>query len=372
MKRFYVTISFIGLSILCMLAACKKAGGSGDGNSLYGTYDQQAMLSNIGNNVIVPGIKNFASTADLFNTKVNAFISAPDAGSLKEVQTAFEQLAISWASIAPFDFGPISDNLWFAQIDTWPVNTSKIETAVSADADASSQGADAKGLKTLEYLLYDESGNDAVLARYQGDVQPTQYQNYLSSVSQNVLSLATKLQDAWTGSNNYIGTFINSQGNDVSSSASLLVNTLSLYLDEIKNMKIGNAIGMGVKVNDDETHPDKIEYKIAEESLPVMVANIQSMKAAFDGGSGPGLDDLLDYVKAQKDSKELSTEVDDQFDDVINKLNAIKPSFANAVTSQTQKLEDVFNSLKQLIAYFKVDVANNLGITITFSDTDGD
>ncbi|HEY0245206.1 MAG TPA: hypothetical protein VGC01_06550, partial [Mucilaginibacter sp.] len=68
----------------------------------------------------------------------------------------------------------------------------------------------------------------------------------------------------------------------------------------------------------------------------------------------------------------LSAVVDSQFDDVINKINAVNSPYATAVSSQKQQVQDVFNSLKTLIAYFKVDVANNLGVTITFTDTDGD
>jgi predicted lipoprotein len=115
-----------------------------------------------------------------------------------------------------------------------------------------------------------------------------------------------------------------------------------------------------------------IEYKLAEQSLPVMKANVQSMKAAFDGGSGQGLDDLLDYVKAQKNNQNLSAVVNAAFDDIVVKINAITPPYATATGSQTQQLKDLYTALKTLIAYFKVDVANNLGVAITFTDTDGD
>jgi len=370
-RRFYWLIAAAFFAIIFTVAACKKGGETGGGGGLYGTYDQNAMLTNIGNSVIISTINNFAASSEAAATSIASFVNNPDATSLTAAQASVKTLMLSWAATAPFDFGPLSDNLWYAKIDTWPVNPVKIETAISANADASTQGSDAKGLKALEYLLFDKSGNDAVIAKYQGnDNSVTNRKNYLVSVSKNLSDIATDLKNSWSGS--YLTTFTNSKGNDVSSSISLLVNTFSLYLDEVKNLKIGNPIGMGIKVNDGQPHPDKIEYLLTEESLAAMVANMQTMKSAFNGGNGQGLDDLLDYVKAQKSGQNLSKVVNDLFDNIIGKMNAISTPYATAVTNQTTQLNAIYDSLKQLIAYFKVDIANNLGVTITFSDTDGD
>lgn len=359
------------LVVAALVAACSKNGASG-GNSLFGSYDQQGMLTNVGNNVLVPVINNFSSNASACATAITTFTTSPDAGSLTAAQAAWTQLAQSWAAEAPFDFGPVSDNLWYTQIDTWPVKDTKIETAVSAQSDAASQGSDAKGMKALEYLLFDAGGNQAVLDKYTTDPSAANRKKYLLSVVQNLAATASSLQNAWTGNGAYATAFVSATGNDVSSSVSKLVNAISLYLDEVKNMKVGNPIGMGVKVNDNQPHPDMIEYTIAEQSLPAMKTNLQNMKTAFDGGSGQGLDDLLNYLKAQKNGKNLSVVVDSLFDNIGTQINAINPPYATAVGSQTQQLKDMFGSLKLLISYFKVDIANNLGVTITFTDTDGD
>lgn len=357
----------------CFLASCTKNSGTGDSDSLFGSYDQESMLNNIGSNVLLPGIQHFAASAAAANTAIASFTASPDAASLTAAQNAWVQLALDWATAASFDFGPMNDQLLSAQIDTWPVNTTKIENAVNTQADAATQGSDAKGLKALEYLLFDKNGNQQVLGKYTGDDEAaTNRKKYLASVAQNLVTISSTLQNAWSGDGKYFSTFTSAKGNNVSSSVSLLVNTISLYLDVVKNMKVGNPIGMGVKINDNQPHPDMIEYTLAEQSLPAMKANVQSMKAAFDGGNGQGLDDLLDYVKAQKDGQNLSAVINSTFDDVIAKIDAVTPPYATAVSGQTQQLKDIYNSLKLLIAYFKVDVANNLGVTITFSDTDGD
>ena len=356
--------------VILIAAACSKSPSPDkSSSSLFGSYDQTTMLNNIGSNVLLAGINNLATSSTAAETAINAFTANPTNSTLTAAQTAWTTLAQNWALVAPFDFGPLQNNLIEANIDTWPASSAKIETAITSGSSATTVGADTKGLKGLEYLLFDKSGNPAVITKYTNSTAAAR-EAFLNSVAKGLSTQASNLQNSWKTS--FLSSFESAKGNDVSSSVSQLVNTISLYLDQVKNMKVGNPIGMGVKVNDGQPHPDQIEYTIAEESLPAMKANLQAMKAAFDGGSGQGLDDLLNYVKAQKNGQNLSTVVDNQFDDAISKIDAVNPPYATAVSGQTAKIQAEFNSLKTLIAYLKVDVANNLGVTITFTDTDGD
>ncbi len=357
----------VSISIALVVASCSKI--TDDNSSLFSNYDQATMLNNIGTNILLPGINNLSTSASAAASSISAFTTNPTDNTLAAAQTAWQTLAQNWATCAPFNIGPMNDNLISANIDTWPANVTKIENAIGAQTNATNVGADTKGLKGLEYLLFDKNGNASVLTKYNGS-DAVNRKAFLNSVAQDLVTQSTSLQNAWN--NGYLNSFTTSKGNDVSSSVSQMVNTVALYLDNIKTLKVGNPIGMGIKINDNQPHPDKIEYIIAEESLPVMKANMQAMKATFDGGTEQGLDDLLDYVKAKKNGQNLSTTVDSQFDDVITKINLINPPYGTAVSTQTQQVQDVFNSLKILISYLKVDVANNLGVTITFSDTDGD
>ncbi len=189
---------------------------------------------------------------------VNAFTANPTDNTLATAQAAWQTLALNWATCAPFNIGPMNDNLISANVDTWPANVTKIENAISAQTNAANVGSDTKGLKGLEYLLFDKNGNAAVLAKYIGS--NANRKTFLNSVAQDLVAQSTSLQNAWN--NGYLNSFTTSKGNDVSSSVSQMVNTVALYLDNIKTLKVGNPIGMGIKVNDNQPHPDKIEYMI--------------------------------------------------------------------------------------------------------------
>ncbi|MBS1682049.1 MAG: imelysin family protein [Bacteroidetes bacterium] len=363
-KRLLKAFVFFALLIL---AGCSTIPDTN--NSLFGNYDQATMLNNIGNNILMGHINEVVSKFEEADEAINAFTANPNDSTLIKAQSAFNTMVESWAFVSPFNFGPMNDNLILVNIDTWPISATKIENAISAQSNAATVGADTKGLKTLEYLLFDKNGNTAVLSKYT-EASSDNRKAFLNSVAQNLSLQITDLQNHWN--DGHLNSFVTSKGNDVSSSVSQLVNAVALTMDQIKNVKVGNPIGLGVKVNDNQPHPDKIEYTLTEESLGVMKANIQAMKDAFNGGSAQGFDDLLDYVKAKKNGLDLSDVINDQFDLVITKINAINPPYSNAVSAQTNDVREVFDSLKTLIVYFKVDVANNLGVTITFSDTDGD
>lgn len=361
-------IPYLSIAVILILSvgSCKKPQ-----KNLFYSYNQQAMLTNIGNNILVPAITGFSTKAAATQIAIDSFIANPDTATLSAAQNAFSQLAISWAAVEPFNFGPMLDNQSAANINTWPIDTSKVQTAINAQASASTQGADAKGLKALEYLLFDRNGNQAVLAKYTSATDATNRKNYLLSVAETISGVATNLQTAWTGT--YLNTFITAQGNNVGSSVSLMVNSMAFFMDQVKNMKVGSPIGMGAKVNDNLPHPDLIEYPIAELSIPAMNANLQSMQTVLDGGTnGPGLKDLLNNINAQQNGQSLATVGDNEFTDAITKVNAITPPFAAATSNQTQKLKDAYTSLKQLIVFYEVDVASDCGISITFNDTDGD
>lgn len=68
----------------------------------------------------------------------------------------------------------------------------------------------------------------------------------------------------------------------------------------------------------------------------------------------------------------LSAEVDEQFERTIAALEAIDQPLAVAVIEEPATVEAAYTEAKALVVLLKADMANHLGITITFSDNDGD
>ena len=101
-------------------------------------------------------------------------------------------------------------------------------------------------------------------------------------------------------------------------------------------------------------------------------ANIDGLANVFNGGSGQGLDDYLNYLDKKTGHVLLST-------DIVNQLNAISAkttTFSNTleynILNNDAPVKDLYALLQGLVAEIKTDMPSAFGVFITYNDTDGD
>lgn len=370
----YKKFLWLPLIAMIILAGCGK-----DDNksaNLFDSFDRKGMLQNIGEHIILEDLKAFSSATTGLLEKVSAFKAAPSATTLSAAQDSWESVSGKWAACAPYNFGPMEDQLLQAKIDKWPVDRDKIETSISSATTInndyiSTRGASEKGLKALEYLLFDfDGGNSAALAKLTSETGAAKRMDYLEALTQNLQQQASTLFKAWDpAGGNYLQQFVSADGNDVSSSIGRLVNAFAFYTDVIKNLKVGNAIG---KMGDDNAHPDKVELYESGTSLSTIELNLKSMERLFKGGDGQGFDDLLNHLNAQRNGSKLSEVTLASWERILGKTDAISSPLQTSVTGERAKVEELWSALKEHLVYIKVDMVNNLGVALTFTDDDGD
>ncbi len=87
---------------------------------------------------------------------------------------------------------------------------------------------------------------------------------------------------------------------------------------------------------------------------------------------GSGIDDILDKANAMSGGVLLSKKIKDQFTVVKGKLDLITVPLSTAVTTQQAAVSALYDEVKRLQVMMEVDMINNLGVLLTFSDNDGD
>ncbi len=96
----------------------------------------------------------------------------------------------------------------------------------------------------------------------------------------------------------------------------------------------------------------------------------------YHGGSNDsdaGIDDYLNAVGAKYDDMSLSEKIDQQFTLVEDKINGLNSaSLYDALSSNRQTVELLYEETQNLLVLFKVDVISNLSITLVLNDNDGD
>lgn len=369
-KKFF----WLPVIALIILAGCGKD--DNKNSNLFDSFDWKGMLQNIGENIILKDLQAFSTGTSGLLEKVSALKAAPSATTLSAAQDAWKNVSEKWAACAPYNFGPMEDQLLQAKIDKWPVDRDKIETAISSGTTINNdyintRGASEKGMKALEYLLFNfNEGNATVLAQLSTGTDAAKRMDYLVALAQNLQQQANTLYTAWDpAGGNYLGQFVAADGNDVSSSIGKLVNAFAFYTDVIKNMKVGDAIG---KMGDDNPHPDMVELYESGTSLATIKGNLKSMERVFRGGDGQGFDDLLNHLNAQRNGSKLSEVVMASWQQLYIRTDAIGSPLQNAVTGEKARVEELWTALKEHLVYIKVDMVNNLGVALTFTDDDGD
>ena len=85
-----------------------------------------------------------------------------------------------------------------------------------------------------------------------------------------------------------------------------------------------------------------------------------------------GLDDYMNYVGATQNSNSLSSVINNQIDEIIEKVGQLNDPLSNEIVVNKPAVTEAYSALQQLVPYLKVDMTSALGVIITYQDNDGD
>lgn len=361
LTKLCLKLALLGV-VFCLLFAsvsCKKK----KKDDTKPDFDRAAMLSNYSSQVIVPGYSTLVTKISALNQSASQFADSANSSNLAALKAEWKESYLFWQTMKVYSFGPAMDNDLRKSLSIFPVDTVKINTNVQNNV--SDLGAvanlDAVGFNAVDYLLYHAS--DSIVLQEFSDLKR---QNYLKNVTAKMLADAQTVSNAWSS---YSSTFNAATGNDANGSTSLLVNSFNQDYELVKNAKVGIPLGeqsLGIK------RPEYIEARYSGISLELVKANIDGLANVFNGGSGQGLDDYLNYLDKKTGDVLLST-------DIVNQLNAISAkttTFSNTleynILNNDAPVKDLYALLQGLVAEIKTDMPSAFGVFITYNDTDGD
>ncbi len=334
-------------------------------------YNTSTMLENIGRNIILPYYDSLKINADNLNSVVESFVLNPNETTLIKVQTAWKMTSLSWAKAEMVNFGPADlELLTDVNLDDWPTNTTMIESNIANQKTFS--GTNTKGLPALEYLLFSKTNDNAsIVASFIGsDIPSVSRKNYLKQVAENISFHSNQIYQAWSPSGrNYLNTFIAATGSDINGSTGLLVNALVKKLEEMINKKIGLPIG---KIGSSTVLPNAVQANISNYSKAILLANINALQTLYVGAGGEGLDDNLNFVKADYYGSPLSATILSRILEMKKAIQNLTEPLSENISSSTEPANTVWTAGKKLLIVMKVDMPSQLGVSITFSSNDGD
>lgn len=331
-------------------------------------FDRRAMLENMASGVIIPAYSTLNSSLEVLLTRVNEFNANPSSTTLSNLKTQYVTANKNYQRCAMYSFGPALDYGIKGAFNTFPTDTSKIEANISAGTYTlgAVTNVTAIGFPAIDYLLYFGSETD-VITKFTTDPEAANRKTYLVDLVTKMNDEFQPVLDQWNGT--YKTTFIQSDGNDVASSCSYLLNEFVKDIEIVKNAKIGIP---GGQQTGGATLPEYVEAYYSQLSTTFAIESLIGLETCFTGGSGLGFDDYIRDVESEDVTTSLADNIIAQFLVCRNQIDALADPLSTTVDSNWSAVNNAFLELKKLVVYTKTDMTSLLGILITYQDNDGD
>lgn len=358
MYKFYflasLTILFLG---------CKKTNDSE--TDKIESFDRTQIFENIINENVEPSLKEIESSIKKLNTDIILFTNSPENKRLNDIQDRWKSIKYEWEMYNLYGIGKVKESFLHSKIDRWPTHYKEIEETISSEkiSNVNTIAYNQIGLPAIEYLIFMNGDNHIILDSFSTGTFAENRKVYLQKTGESLEETFTEINMIWQ---NYKNTFITSTQDGYAGSLSELVNAQVSLLEKMIQTKIALPSGIATENTDIELAE---AYK-SEYSLECIEANLKSIKSSLTAGDEKY--SILKYASFLNENNELEIKILSQILECETVINSFDHSLEQSFTTDKSKVTKLYDELKELLILVKVDLANRLGVTITFTDNDGD
>jgi len=373
-NKFRKSASLVFTTMLCvvLICSCKK---DKDEPGTNGEFNQKSMLINYADNLIIASYQNTSVALGELTSSVGIFAQSPTTQQLEELQQKWQTLYSEWIWASLYNFGPAGEQgikkRLVEEIATFPVDSAAVNTRIrTLDTSFADFKRDARGLLAIEYLLFaTQESNADLVAKFQNNPKRLYYlQALISKVERQLNEVLTQ----WN--NGYRESFIDNTGTSVGSSVSMMYNEFVRSYEMLKNFKLG--IPLGKKAGQTGVEPNKVEALYSANSLLFMEENLKAVESNWLGRNKSGDNGIgwKEYIASASGGEDLIASTQSQQANISEAHAAINStsSLFNQLTSHTATLNNLYIEMQKQTRFYKSDMSSLLGISITFTDADGD
>ncbi|AZQ61883.1 hypothetical protein EI427_06405 [Flammeovirga pectinis] len=334
-------------------------------------FSQDEMLTNYANNLIVPSFESYKNATNALKEKTAVFTATPSEETLNSLKEALKDSYNAWSKVNAYQFGPAMEASLLSNSNTFPTKYLEVESSIVSNNWnlGSITSNNKKGLPAVDYLIFNQDAAETVTA-FADDNR----KRYLTECVADLDNRASSVYELWV--NGYAAEFSANTGNDPSSALSFLVNEYNKAYERCKNQRVGYPLAKFSSDLTPQVSPKSVEAYYSQETLALLVSNIESLENIFLGKGetdGEGLADYLDaYYKSGASEKDLTAEILNQFDMIKAKLDACNDPFSEHISNNDQVVNDLYDELTKLVVLIKSDMSSVLSVKITYQDSDGD
>ncbi len=336
---------------------------------------KDAMLNGIARNVIVPDHQDLAVKCRALTASIEQLVKAPTTESVQKTREAWLAALLASDRVRWLQTGPMADHEYLSTFYYSKVLPPRIDEVLQSsrvidDSYIEELGATAKGIFTLENLLFEPRSNSPTqgLTNATPDLNKLFSTNvqrrglYLLALARDVQKKADRVAQDWGSTNRQDAAAKFTAGGQATLNS--LVNQMAKILETLAENHLNFALRLPSPVMN---QLDRIEGARSRTSLPQLLEVLRGIHKAYRGGNGEGIDDYLRGLNAP-----LAGRVEERFQKAVTAVEAIDVPLEVAVTDRKELVQRAYQAIHDLEIIFKVDMASALGVTITFTSGDGD
>jgi predicted lipoprotein len=322
------------------------------------------VLSSLADGVVIPSYEALVADVLALAKALGDLCATPAAAALDTARDRWRDTELAWQSTRAAGVGPAIE-MRAMQAIAFAIRPEKLDQLlagpgpVSADA-LEALGSDVRGLAGIEQALFGP-GAEALVAA--GGARRCAY---AAGATELVAREATAVLDRWTGAgaDPYRDAFVAGMDGERLSSVAAVVNEMAFRLQQ--------ADDQGLRAMAAVRSPEELPRTRREGPAAYGVASLRGVlggiAAVVHGPDGEvGLADLV-----RSSSPDTADRLEDRVDDAVQALRPLPDSSAAAIADHHAALERAAAAVAALRVLVTTEVASQLGITIGFSDSDGD
>ena len=341
------------VALLAGVAACASGDRNGNDDRAGTTAATGFNLAVVVDDVIVPRYDVFRADAPDLATAIDALCAQPGAAELDAARQQWMATRGAWRRTVAFGVGPAMTLRTPSAVD-FATSQAKVDEVLAGSEPVTAEtvadlGANARGLGAIEQLLFGP-GSDA-LAGPDG----TRRCRYAADAAGLVARAAVEVAAAWADGAPDRADFLA----DETMARDELYNQLIATLQSVADKRLKVAVGY-----DDVTpNPDAVDAGPARRGLDDMVDELDGALAAYDAVLAADLEGR---------SADTAERARGGLIEGRDALAHLPRPLATAVESELPAARGALDALQETKRTLATEVASLLGLTLTFSESDGD
>ena len=349
----------LGVLAILTLAACGSDAPS----------DKDVLISLV-DGVVVPAYEAAARDAGQLDADAQALCAAPGDAPLAAARDAWRTARASWLMTRAAPFGPVMDRRSLGLVDWSPTDTGDIDRilgegrSLTAAAVGDTLASDQRGFGAIEHLLFAEGA----LGKLSGSPAPCAYLTGLTGVvAAETGAVATEWTEGAPGGDPYRDYFTDRANVSLfpADAVAEVVRSQVFLVRDVVDVRLASALGLRGEGPDLTMLPGEA----ADNGLRDLRNELLGMRAVYEGQGveGLGVSALVSPLSEDADARMRG-----QFAAALDAIDAADLPLRAALAERPEQVRAVYDRLAELQQTLSVEVVSLLGVSVGFSDTDGD